>query len=214
MVSAVLLILGLLVIVLRVSNIHDGQACSERIYDSLYDSCTTLSSDSPVVGPNISWFPDPNVTMAIDGYYNGQNQEIFDYWVWVNDSLGVDSVIFRFKWSNDEKWLNRTTGLIEGDEFHGRYKGNLTWPAPGGGNFQFKVFANNTLGYWNETSPMSVWFGYLYWNPIYTPHFWILFVILPLVSLIGLVGVWKLRQKRTLSWTHVTSAHKGLWTVT
>ena len=105
-------------------------------------------------------------------------------------------MIFRFKWSYDEDWTNRTTVLYEGDEFHGRYKGNLTWPAPGGGNFQFKVFANNTVGYWNETSPMSVWFGYLYWNPIYTPHFWILFVILPSVSIIGIVGVWKLRRKR------------------
>ncbi len=159
----------------------------------------TPSSDPSETGPSISWPPNPIPTIFFDGAYTGQTQEIFYYWVDVNDSLGVDSVIFRFKWSDDEEWLNRTTVLIEGDEFHGRYKGNLTWPAPGGGNFLFKVFANNTLGYWNETRPMSVWFGYMYWDPIYTPHFWILFVIIPIVSMIGLIGVWKLRQMRKSS---------------
>ena len=158
-----------------------------------------LGFHSSESGPNIEWSPEPVATLVIDGAYTGQTHEIFEYHVWVNDSLGVDSVIFRFKWSNDEEWLNRTSVLVEGNEFLGRYKGNLTWPAPGGGIIQFKVFANNTSGYWNETSPMTIHFGYMYWDPIYTPHFWILFVILPMVSLISLVGVWKLRQKRRSS---------------
>ncbi|MFX1560992.1 MAG: hypothetical protein ACFFBL_10430 [Promethearchaeota archaeon] len=192
--SVVLLILSLLVIVSSAANLHDLHPYSEGNYDSQYGSCTTLSSDSSGIGPNISWFPHPNVTMFIDGYYNGQREEVFDYWVWVNDSLGVDSVIFRFKWSYDDEWRNRTTVLVDGDEFHGEYKGNLTWPAPGGGRFEFRVFANNTLGHWNETSPMTVYFGYLYWNPIYTPHFWILFLFLPLAAVVGIVGVWKFRK--------------------
>ena len=148
------------------------------------------------LGPTISWYPEPIPILAIDGKYTGQKQEIYESRFWVNDSDGVDIVIFRFKWSNDEEWLNRTAVLIEGDEFLGRYKGNLTWSAPGGGIFQFKIFANDTFGYWNETSPMTITFGYMYWDPIYTPHFWILFVILPIVSLIVIAGVWKLRQKR------------------
>jgi hypothetical protein len=131
----------------------------------------------------------------MDGAYTGQTQEVFEWEVWVNDSLGVDSVVFRFKWSRDEEWVNRTTVLVEGDEFLGRYEGNLTWPAPGGGAFQLKVFANNTLGQWNETSPMTVHFGYMYWSPIYTSFFWIVFVIIPAVSLVALVGVLKLRRK-------------------
>ncbi|MBY8997833.1 MAG: hypothetical protein KGD60_08870 [Candidatus Thorarchaeota archaeon] len=159
----------------------------------------TLSFDPSETSPSISWPPEPYFTLVIDGAYTGQSQEIYERRVGVNDSLGVDSVIFRFKWSNDEEWLNRTAVLIEGDEFIGRYKGNLTWPAPGGGIFQLKVFANNTLGYWNETSPITIHFGYMYWDPIYTPHFWILFVILPIASLIGIAGVWKLRQKRRSS---------------
>jgi len=155
----------------------------------------TSRLDSLGTGPTISWHPEPIAALFIDGAYNGQSRETFEYWVWVNDSLGVDSVVFRFKWSHDDEWLNRTTVLVEGDEFLGRYEGNLTWPAPGGGVFQFKVFANNTLGYWNETSPMTVHFGYMYWNPIYTPVFWIVFVIIPVVSLVALVGVLKLKRR-------------------
>ncbi|MHA1423955.1 MAG: hypothetical protein ACTSUZ_10295 [Candidatus Thorarchaeota archaeon] len=159
----------------------------------------TLSLDSSETGPTIAWFPEPVPTLAMDGAYTGQSQEIFEYRVWVNDSLEVDSVIFRFKWSNDVEWLNRTTVLVEGNETLGRYKGNLTWPAPGGGVFQFKIFANNTSGYWNETSPMTIHFGYMYWNPLLTSQFWILFIILPIISLVGIIGVWKLRQKRRSS---------------
>ncbi|TFH08297.1 MAG: hypothetical protein E4H14_06675 [Candidatus Thorarchaeota archaeon] len=153
------------------------------------------SLDSSETGPSIDWEPEPIPTLFMDGAYTGQTQEIFEWWAWVNDSLGVDSVILRFKWSYEEEWVNRTTVLVEGDQFLGRYIGNRTWPAPGGGTFQLKIFANNTLGYWNETSPMTVRFGYLYYDPLYLPQFWVLFVILPIVSLIGLVGVWKLRQK-------------------
>lgn len=159
----------------------------------------TLGFDSSETGPTIAWFPEPVPTLFFDGIYTGQTQEIFQRRVWVNDSLGVDSVIFRFKWDYDEEWRNRSAVLVEGNETLGRYRGNLTWPAPGGGTFQFKIFANNTSGYWNETSPMTVYFGYMYWNPLLTSQFWILFVILPIVSLIGLVGVWKLRKKRRSS---------------
>ena len=155
----------------------------------------TLSLDSSETGPSISWPPEPNI-LFMDGAYTGQTQEIFEWGAWVNDSLGVDSVLLRFKWSYEEEWVNRTTVLVDGDEFLGKYIGNRTWPAPGGGTFQLKIFANNTLGYWNETLPMTVHFGYLYFDPIYRWDFWVVFVILPIVSLIGLVGVWKLRQKR------------------
>ena len=201
----------ILVLVASITIIYDFRLHSECACVTQYDSRTTLSSGSSGIGPNISWAPDPNVTMFFDGYYNGQKQEVFDYWVWVNDSLGVNSVIFRFKWSYDDDWRNRTTILVEGDEFHGRYRGNLTWPAPGGGRFEFKVFANNTSGYWNETSPMTVYFGYLYWNPIYTPHFWILFVFLPLAVVVSLVGVWKFRKFYRRRIRHLHAQDYGLF---
>jgi len=133
------------------------------------------SSNSTESGPTISRPSEAYRTMFFDGAYTGQSQEVFEWSGWVNDSSGVDSVVYRFKWDNDENWLNRTAVLVEGDEFRGRYEGNLTWPAPGGGKFQFKIFANDTLGYWNETIPMTVHYGYLYWDPIYTPQFWFFF---------------------------------------
>ncbi len=185
----------ILVLVVSITITYHIRPYSERNDVTQHGLYSILSLEPSELGPSISWFPDPNVTMFCDGSYDGQTQETFDYRVWVNDSLGVDLVLFRFKWSYEEEWVNRTARLVEGDEFHGRYKGNLTWPAPGGGRFEFKVFANNTLGHWNETSPMTVFFGYLYWNPIYTPHFWILFVILPIVSVTSLVAVWRIRKK-------------------
>ncbi len=159
---------------------------------------TIHSLDSSESGPSIDWYQDSNVTLFIDGAYTGQSKEIYDRRIWVNDSRGIDSVIFRFKWSYDDEWRNRTTVLVEGDKFRGRYEGNLTWSAPGGGEFQFKVFANNTLGYWNETSTLTVFFGYMYWNPIYTPQFWIFFVILPVTLVLCLIGVWKLKSREML----------------
>lgn len=158
----------------------------------------TPSFGSSETGPSISWYPDPNVTLAIDGAYTGQSQEIYVRRVWVNDSLGVDSVIFRFKWSYDEEWRNRTTVLVEGNETIGRYKGNLTWPAPGGGRFQFKVFANNTSGYWYETSPMTVYFGYLYFPIYYIPQFWLIVTCVVFVPSLTLVTVRRL--KHMVSW--------------
>ncbi|MHA2068082.1 MAG: hypothetical protein ACXABY_27290 [Candidatus Thorarchaeota archaeon] len=155
----------------------------------------TPSFDSSETGPSIAWHPEPNVTLAMDGAYTSQTQEIFDYWVWVNDSLGVDSVIFRFKWSYDEVWRNRTTVLVEGNETLGRYRGNLTWPAPGGGVFQFKVFANNTSGYWNETSPMTVHFGYLYFPFYYIPQFWLIVTCILLVPPLTFVTVRRLKHR-------------------
>lgn len=155
----------------------------------------TPSLDSSETGPSIDWYQDPNVTLSIDGAYTGQSQEIYERWVWVNDSLGVDSVIFRFKWSYDEVWQNRTTVLVEGNATLGRYRGNLTWPAPGGGVFQFKVFANNTSGYWNETSPLTVYFGYLYFPFYYIPQFWLIVACILFVPPLTLVTVRRLKHR-------------------
>ncbi len=125
----------------------------------------------------------------------------------MNDSLGVDSVIFRFRWSDEIEWLNRTAVLVEGDEILGKYRGNLTWAAPKQGAFELKIFANNTLGYWNETSPMLFTFGYLFWNtsptsltdPTTSPSqpsdsSLSLFLVFSTASLLALIGIWKFRQ--------------------
>jgi hypothetical protein len=172
----------------------------------------TPSFGSSETGPSIHWYPDPNVTLVIDGAYTGQSQEIYERRVWINDSLGVDSVIFRFKWSYDEVWRNRTTVLVEGNETLGRYRGNLTWPAPGGGRFKFKVFANNTSGNWNETSPMTVYFGYLYFPIYYIPQFWLIVTCVLFVPLLTLVTVRRLKHRvtgRSRSFRRLLDGEKG-----
>ncbi|MFQ5831302.1 MAG: hypothetical protein ACE5H4_01190 [Candidatus Thorarchaeota archaeon] len=133
--------------------------------------------------------------LFVDGAYTGQTQDVFEYQTMVNDSDGVDVVLFRFKWEGDDDWLNGTTVRTEGDEFQGTYKGNLSWPAPGGGTFQFKVFANDTLGNWNETSPMTVHFGYLYFPFYYIPQFWLLVTCVLIVPPLTLVAVRRLKRR-------------------
>jgi len=140
------------------------------------DAHSTADSSDP---PTIDWFgpPDNSTTEPIicwDGVYSGQTREIWSFEIWVNDTDGVDTVIFRFEWQYE--WLNRSTTLIEGNETRGLYAGNLTWgvvwdwtkmlPNPTGGSFSFKVFANDTVGNWVETTEVSYIGGYY---AIYTP---------------------------------------------
>jgi hypothetical protein len=127
---------------------------------------TYSSSD----GPTIEWDPYWNATIAMDGMYEygGQTTEFFDCSVWVNDSDGVDTVLFRFSWVGTDYWINRTTVRMEGNETRGKYFGNLTWPAPKTGTFHLKFFANDTLGNWSESPNMTVEFSYIY---AYSPEY-------------------------------------------
>jgi hypothetical protein len=93
----------LLALVLSITIIHDIRPYSVHSYANQHESFNTPSFASLEPGPSIGWSPEPYNTMIIDGAYTGQSQEIFEYRVWVNDSLGVDSVLFRFKWSDDEE---------------------------------------------------------------------------------------------------------------
>jgi hypothetical protein len=123
--------------------------------------------------PTIDWFGLPensteNIELMIDGIYSGQTEENFDYAIWINDTDGVDVVIFRFLIS--DQWENQTPTLIEGNETRGLYAGGYTcsiqwdWlrarPNPSGVGFQFKVFANDTLGNWRETTTYHISLGY------------------------------------------------------
>ena len=132
-------------------------------------SVTADSSDPPT----IEWFGLPEnstntIELIIDGIYSGQTEETFDYAIWINDTDGVDVVIFRFRISG--QWENQTPILVEGNETRGRYAGGYTcgiqwdWlrarPNPSGVGFEFKVFANDTLGNWRETTTYRVTLGY------------------------------------------------------
>ena len=157
---------------------------------------TTFTTHSSAQGgPDISWPSTPIPDLFIDGAYTGQTVEIFEYQTTVNDSDGVDIVLFCFKWARDDDWINRSSIRTQGDEFQGTYEGNLTWPAPGGGVFQFKVFANDSLGDWNETAPMRVTFGYLYFPFYYIPQFWLAVMCVLFVPPLTLVAVVRLKRR-------------------
>lgn len=142
-----------------------------------------LRSQSSKNPPTIEWYPrpanvtDPNIIFW-DGIYTGQTQETWTWTVCVNDSDGVDTVFFRFQYTDSDEWFNKSTIRIEGDGIQGKYEVTLTWGVTwnsewerpmwvnGSGTFWFKVWANDTLGNWNETEPVLYTGGYLI---IHTP---------------------------------------------
>ncbi|MHA2323672.1 MAG: hypothetical protein ACXACG_18760 [Candidatus Thorarchaeota archaeon] len=148
-------------------------------------------------GPTIDWYGqqiNESVHIAWDGAYNGQTEEVFAHRIWVNDSDGVDTVIFRYRWVAETEWTNKTGVLIEGNETTGFYNENFTYDVwwnwetgrpeteGNGGNFAFKLFANDTLGNWVETSPRHYSGGYIVVNP---PIEYFLFSTVQGWSLIG-----------------------------
>ena len=144
----------------------------------------------------------------VDGIYTGQTIQVFSFDVGVNDSDGVDSVIFRFFYLGE--WLNRTPTLVEGDEFDGIYEGRLVcsvrwdWangrPDPSGHSFLFKVFANDTLGNWRETPEFSHSYGYYLIIPpfpiwlIATPLGWVLLGLSVIIVAVVIHRRWKRKQ--------------------
>jgi len=134
----------------------------------------------PTEGPTIEWFETTGteqVAIAWDGAYTGQTEEVWTNSRWVNDSDGVDTVIFQYRWTVETEWMNRTSTLIEGNNTMGHYSANFTyavwwnyetgWPETegSGGNFYFRIWANDTLGNWNEVEPMLYMGGYMFVEP-------------------------------------------------
>jgi hypothetical protein len=106
-----------------------------------------------------------------DGAYTGQTEEVWNFTVWVNDTDTVDCVIFRFQYGSSPEWDNKTTTLISGNSTIGLYAYNLTcsvgwneemqYPSLAYSAFSFKVFANDSLGNWAETTTISYTGGYI-----------------------------------------------------
>ncbi len=136
-------------------------------------------------GPTIDWTYGPdgeNVTLCWDGMYDGQTEEVWPHWVWVNDTDGVDTVLFMYRWMGESNWRNVTGVLKEGNATRGYYNGNFSYRVwwnytaarpqceGSGGNFHFKVFANDTLGHWSGTPILTYTGGYMIVKPP-TPFF-------------------------------------------
>lgn len=136
-------------------------------------------------GPTIDWqYGDDgqNASLCWDGVYDGQTEEVWSNWVWINDTDGVDSVLFMYMWIGQSNWMNVTGALKEGNSTKGYYNGNFSYRVwwnytesrpeweGSGGNFYFKVFANDTLGHWSDTPILTYMGGYLIVKPP-TPFF-------------------------------------------
>ena len=126
-------------------------------------------------GPTIDWYDIPengSLVFCWDGIYDGQTEETWQFSRWVNDTDGVDVVVFRFRWFSEQGDWNITATLVEGNETCGLYEANFTYAVwwnwetgtpeteGGGGNFDFKIWANDTLGNWSEVEPIRYSGGY------------------------------------------------------
>ncbi len=172
-------------------------------------SCNSVSSlhshptlsDSTGLGPTIDWFGPSNssehATIAWDGAYIGQTEETWDLTAWVNDSDQVDTVIIMFRTILDSEWANMTPVLVEGNNTLGRYQYNYTyavwwnytlnypqWEVPGG-NFDYRIFANDSLGHSTLTGILTYSGGYMIVNP--PPDVILASNIIPILGLSGVL---------------------------
>ncbi|MHA1906772.1 MAG: hypothetical protein ACW98Y_05735 [Candidatus Thorarchaeota archaeon] len=154
-------------------------------------------------GPTIDWYGPDNSTeeaiIAWDGIYNGQTEENWPQRAWVNDTDGVDTVVFMMRDHGETEWLNFTPTLVEGNDTLGRYQYNYTYPVwwnytrnypetgGFGGSFEIKIFANDTLGNWSETGILGYTGGYM---EIVPPSDVVLMsTLLPILAGVGVIIV-------------------------
>ena len=126
--------------------------------------------------PTIDWMVPLNSTeelvMCWDGAYTGQTEEVWPSMNWVNDTDGIDTVIYQYQWETDTEWMNRTPTVLEGNSTHGHYSYTFTqsvswnpetnYPHIEGGSFRFRIFANDTVGNWRTTPTILYQGGYMF----------------------------------------------------
>ena len=158
-------------------------------------------AESSELGPTIEWSGPANssesVMLAWDGAYTGQTEDSWTLSAWINDTDGVDTVLFSFRTFLDSEWTNRTPSRIEGNDTRGLYQFNYTYAvwwnytlsAPQwdgtGGNFDFKIIANDTLGHTTETGILIYSGGYMIVNP--PPDVVFFSNIIPIIALSSVV---------------------------
>lgn len=168
------ILLGLMIILML-----SGTPIAECNQNEIVDEIHTLDLGG-IDPPTIQWMTLLNSTEEIilcwDGAYTGQTEEVWPYPTWVNDTDGVDTVIYQYQWYNDVDWMNRTPTLLEGNFTYGYYSYTFTqsvwwnpetdYPHIEGGSFRFRIFANDTMGNWRTTPSILYLGGYLF---IFTP---------------------------------------------
>jgi len=122
--------------------------------------------------PTIQWSTPLNATEGVtlfwDDVYTGQTEKVWPSTNWVNDSDGIDTVIFQYMCQTDIEWMNRTPTLLQGNYTHGQYNyqfiqlvlwnNETNYAYVEGGPFKFRIFANDTLGNW-RTTPANYYIG-------------------------------------------------------
>lgn len=166
-----------LMIVLVLSGVPDAE-CNDNNNIGEVHNLDVGGVDPPTIG----WMFAENATLATgvkwDGGYTGQTEMTWSYTNWVNDSNGIDTVFYQYKFGNSE-WENRTPTLLEGNSTRGLYSYTMTqsiwwdWDlnsvqVEGGLDVSFRIFANDSLGNWRTTLPTSKSGG---WLGIITPPF-------------------------------------------
>lgn len=150
--------------------------------------------------PTIEWTLPLNYTGEVifnwDGEYSGQTEEVWPSKNWINDSDGLDTVIYQYKWLNDGEWMNRTPLLLESNSTHGLYSYNFTqrvWWDWGtnrvqieGGSFKFRIFANDSLGNWRTTPIIGYNGGYLFVN---RPLIYYVLLAAPAIITAGFIAI-------------------------
>ncbi|MHA2423855.1 MAG: hypothetical protein ACXAEF_03650 [Candidatus Thorarchaeota archaeon] len=152
-------------------------------------------------GPTIDWFgpllSNESQTIAWDGIYNGQTEQSWPQSAWINDTNGVDSVVFMMRDYGETEWTNMIPTLVEGNDTLGHYQYNYTYPVwwnytrnypetgGFGGSFEIKIFANDTLGNWSETGILGYSGGYMEIIP--PPDVVFMSTILP--AIVGVIAI-------------------------
>ena len=132
------------------------------IAQTIIDTHIYATSETSSMGPKIQWNWKQGDWMAIDGIYRGQTEERFEFGTYIQDPDGVSTVLLRVKWPDSGDWINCSTVRTDGKEETTYYSGNITWtPVMDLITFHIKIFANDTLGNWSETTPLGVEFVYV-----------------------------------------------------
>jgi len=159
---------------------------------SLKPSHSPSSNGSPSVE---DWYTGE---LVVDAHSFGGGEDSFASGYWVSDPDGVSTVLFRFRMSGNESWVNRTTQMTSGNVTNGYYAGHLTYEVKPIVRFEFKVFANDTLGNWIETEPMTVEYAYVIYPAWFAVLFWMnSYLLLIVVSVSAVIVLLYMKRRRS-----------------
>jgi hypothetical protein len=185
-----------LAVVLVLSSALNAECRSTDTFDKFHE--LDVGGMNP---PTIEWMYSDEASVEVgvhwDGVYTGQTEEVWASTNWVNDSDGVDTVIYQYKWWDETQWMNRTPTIIQSNATHGQFHYTFiqsvwwNWEEnrpiiEGGGGFRFRIFANDSLGNWRTTIATFYTGGYMAVNP--PPEFYLFPSVIGAIVLTAIIG--------------------------